>query len=684
MEQATISGSQPIDPDRLDRRKWLGWALFALTLGMAAASVYMFVWADAPSEEGLLALIIVPAPLLIGLALTYMRPGNVIGLLLLAHAALLTVHCFTNAYAYTGLIGDPGSLPGADWAALWNTIDWPVFYAGLVATILVFPNGRLPSPRWRRVAIGALVSFSGLIIGLAVYPEPMLDPFGDFERPLPTLSDGAPPLFAPFWLGTLASLFAAAWAIRVRFRGSFGAERLQLLWLAYGALAIPTTLLICVLDYVLTGEVGTLTAIALVIMEIAIPVSIGVAILRYRLFDIELVLSRTLVYGFLTGSVILVYVAVVGGLNTLVNARGILGLIATGVVAIGIQPLRQRVQTRVNRMVFGDRDDPYAALSRLGDRLQATLAPGAVTASIVETVAEALRASYVAVEFERDGDLEVIASHGSPSGRGAESTPLAYQGQPIGRLTVEAPPGRDLTNADRRLLDDLGRQAGVALHGVRLTADLQYSRERLVSAREEERRRLRRDLHDSLGPTLAGMAFRLDAAHNLIATDPEGADRMIRELREETQDAIGDIRRVAHELRPPALDELGLVPAIQAYAERLNGNGSGVSVQIDSPEPLPDLPAAVEVAAYRIVLEALTNVSKHARATSCHVALDVNSSLHVAVTDDGVGLGSRIGTGVGLASMRERAAELGGQVELSSRVAGGTRVTATLPLAADS
>jgi signal transduction histidine kinase len=406
-------------------------------------------------------------------------------------------------------------------------------------------------------------------------------------------------------------------------------------------------------------------------MELAIPLAVGVAILRYRLFDIELLLSRTLVYGGLTLCVIGSYVAIVGGLSTVVGSRGMLGLLATGVVAVAVQPLRTRLQARVNRAVYGDRDDPYAALSRLGGRLQATLAPDAVTASIVETVAEALRVPFVAIEF----DGETVASSGGRQTERLEPTPLAYQGEPIGRLVVDPGAGRSLSSADRRLLGDLARHAGVALHGVRLTADLQRTRERLVAAREEERRRLRRDLHDSLGPALAGMAFRLDAVDNVLASDPVAAAEMVRELRAETDAAIGDIRRVVHELRPPALDELGLVSALRAHGER-----TGLRVQVQAPEPFPELPAAVEVAAYRIAIESLTNAYRHADARACVIGLHVNDELVVEVSDDGKGIDPSRAAGVGLASMRERAAELGGRLEVRARGGGGTVVRATLPV----
>jgi signal transduction histidine kinase len=683
VEQAVASADPPPAPHWRVRATWAG---AACVIAVLAVSTYLAIQVDrAPIGELVLFTTGVLAALVAGLMIALRRPGHLVALLLVGHALLLALSSLPSLYAQYGLLENPGSLPGARWAALLSDVNWPTLYAGVVAVVLVFPDGRLPSPRWRRVAIGAAVSFVGLMVMLAFTPEPLDGPFGAVERPLPTLPDDLFLAFLPFWLGTFASLFAAAWAVRVRFRRANGVERQQLLWIAYGALFIPATLTICGLDQAAFGGVTWLTGAAVAVMELAIPISVAVAILRYRLFDIEYVFSRTLVYGILTACVVAVYVAVVGGLSSLVGSRGALGLVATGIVAIGVQPLRLRVQARVDRLIYGDRHDPYAALSRLGDRLQATLAPEAVTESIVETVAEALAVPYAAIEFERDGEFELVAAHGARGPGIGEDIPLAYAGKTIGRLAVQAPPGRTLSAADRRLLGDLAHHAGVAMHGVRLTADLQRSRERLVSTREEERRRLRRDLHDSLGPTLAGMAFRLDAAGNQIGSDPEAAGEAIRELRDETQEAIGDIRRVAHELRPPALDELGLVSALRAHAGRMspNGNGNGLRVSLEAPEPFPELAAAVEVAAYRIVLEALTNVSRHAHAGRCRVELSLGRGLRIVVADDGIGVEEAREAGVGLSSMRERAEELGGRMEVAPGEEGGTRVVAELPVGVD-
>jgi signal transduction histidine kinase len=259
---------------------------------------------------------------------------------------------------------------------------------------------------------------------------------------------------------------------------------------------------------------------------------------------------------------------------------------------------------------------------------------------------------------------------------------LLYQNQPVGVLVLGLRPGEDaFSAADRRLLGDLARQAGVAVSAVRLTDDLQRSRERLVSAREEERRRLRRDLHDGLGAQLAGLTVQTGVLRSLIARDPDAAAALAAELRGELKAAIADIRRLVHGLRPPALDELGLVGALQQLAERIGSEEGGVAVAVEVPEDLPALPAAVEVAAYRIVSEALTNVVRHAGARAATVRLTAGPDLlTIDVTDDGTGLPASPAPGVGLSSMRERAEEMGGSCRVAARPEGGTRVRARLPL----
>ena len=420
-----------------------------------------------------------------------------------------------------------------------------------------------------------------------------------------------------------------------------------------------------------------------------IPLSIGIAVLRYHLFNIDILMNRTLVYGALTVSVVGIYVLVVGYLSVLFRTAGghlAISVLATGLVALLFQPLRYRLQRGINRLMYGDRDDPYTVLSRLGQRMEATLAPESVLPTIVETVKDSLKLPYTAITLKQD-DAFVVAAASGTTVSDVLGLPLVYQSEMVGQLLLGArAPGESFSSADRRLLDDLAREAGVAVHAVRLTTNLQrmtavlqHSRERLVTTREEERRRLRRDLHDGLGPTLASLVQLLDTARTLVARDPQAAVALLDDLKGRAKMTITDIRRIVYALRPPALDELGLVSAISEHIGHYN-QSDGLYVSIDTPDHLPPLPAAVEVAAYHIALEAVTNVARHAHAQTCRVRLSLEGGLCLEITDDGDGLPADFHVGVGLASMRERAAELGGECRIEPGATHGTRVWARLPL----
>jgi signal transduction histidine kinase len=361
---------------------------------------------------------------------------------------------------------------------------------------------------------------------------------------------------------------------------------------------------------------------------------------------------------------------------------------ATGLVAILFQPLRGWLQKGVNRLFYGQRDEPYTVITRLSQRLEGTLAPESVLSTIVETVAQALKLPYAAILLKQEGSFAIAASCGKPAADSL-TLPLTYQRETIGQLQL-APraPGETFTPADQRLLDELARQTSLVAHTVRLTADLQRSREHLVSAREEERRRLRRDLHDGLGATLAALHLQAAAIRTLMRRDIEAADVELLDLQAEIRAAVADIRRLIYALRPPTLDELGLIGAIRQYAAQYDiqegsatDAGRNLRVEVEAPHQLPVLSAAIEVAAYRIVQEALTNVVHHAQAHSCHIRLSLieDSKFQLEIIDDGVGLPEERNAGVGLLSMRERAEEVGGSCVIESMPGQGTHVLVCLP-----
>lgn len=414
-------------------------------------------------------------------------------------------------------------------------------------------------------------------------------------------------------------------------------------------------------------------------------IAIGIAILRYRLFDIELILNRALVYGALTTFVIGVYALIVEGIGALLQVEGntFLSLLATGLVAIAFNPLRAWLQRAVNRLLYGQRSEPYAVAAHLGRQMETAFAPGDLLHAIAQTIGQTLKLPQV--EIVLIGDDQVTMWQGNPVKTSAyHAYPLTYQGEHLGDLRVTPRTGEALGGADRQLLEDLARQAAIAVHAAQVTLELQRSRERIVTAREEERRRIRRDLHDGLGPQLAAQSLKLETAHDLILTQPARAQAVLDDLLTLSQKMVGEIRQLVYALRPPALDDFGLLGAIQEIVGRVVP--PTLSVELRAPEQLPPLPAAVEVAAYRIAQEAITNVVKHGQATQALVQIDLvarrreNDTLLLEIRDNGRGIAADMCPGVGLHSMRERAVELDGVLSITSNQPQGTVVHAELPV----
>jgi two-component system NarL family sensor kinase len=505
----------------------------------------------------------------------------------------------------------------------------------------------------------------------------------------PTISD---------WVGTwpavqaavvVPALAIAVGILAVRYRRLTDPTRKAKLRLAtLGAFASGALGLgLFMIPVLLTGR-PLVPEAAIGLIAMPLPAGIAAGILRDNLFDIEVVVSRTLVYGGLTVGIVATYAAATAVMATLLGGdQGYGGsLLAAGLAALATLPLRDLLQRGANRLLYGQRDQPWRVMHTLGARLEWAADPGRAFPVIADTVAETLRLPYVAVEVvDEMGRASIRAERGRPAGV-VEAVPLVHGAQPVGRLLLGVRGGeRGFGPAELDLLRDLGRQAGAAVHAQRLRDDLARSRERLVTAREEERRRLRRDLHDGLGPALAAVGMRADAAAATLDHDVAASRRQLEILGDEVRAALADVRRLVDGLRPPALDDLGLLGAITQQATRMEGDGSAGTNQTrievgGDPMPLPALPAAAEVAAYRIAVEAMTNAVRHAGARSCRVSVSAGSQLRIEVVDDGRGVATPAREGTGLESMRERAAELGGEVTVERRPAGGTRVLATLPL----
>lgn len=546
----------------------------------------------------------------------------------------------------------------------------------------LFPNGRFVPPWTRWLMIGWILYEGSERFFLA-------SPFNPLAR-VPTLNHG-------FFFALLASIVAAQ-VYRYR-RVSTPRERQQTRWVVFGCtVGILGLIGSVVFSLLVPFENGSLTFFlfypTLLLSVLCIPLSIGIAILRSRLWDIDIIINRTLVYSLLTLGIVGFYMLVVVSLGTLFQAQGnlVLPLLATGLIAVLFQPLRLRLQRGVNRLMYGERDDPYTLLSRFGQRLETTLVPDAVLPTIVQTVAQALKLPYVALLLKQKDAFTTVASWGELRGEPL-AVPLVYQGETIGTLLL-APrtPGETFALADTRLFDELARQISLATHAVRLTTDLQRAnahlvaaRARVVTAHEEERRRLRRDLHDGLGPTLAALTLKIGAARKLLPRDQAAADSVLCELGSDIETTVNDIRRLVSNLRPPSLDELGLLGAIREHVVQLTLSSSvdqvdDLQITMQVPDALPPLSAAVEVAAFRIVQEALTNVVRHSHAHICSIRLELDTLLSVEICDNGTGLLAEQHAGVGIRSMYERASELGGTCLVEPSATGGTCVLAHLPV----
>jgi signal transduction histidine kinase len=641
----------------------------------------------------------------VGALIASRLPTNPIGWIFCGMGMLYAAGRFTGAYADYALL-ENFAFAGGEYMAWLSACVW---FGGLtlgVFLILLFPDGRLPSRRWRLVAWAAILGAALSTLGFAFMPDYLIITHPYVENPFGIVGVvGGFTTYEVFgasrFVGMtllLTSSLTVLLSPMLRLRHTRGDERQQLKWFLLAA--VPLTVFLGLIElnilianltydfmfqtvYILqSSQVFTAVLYVQGFGLLFIPIFTYIAILRYHLYDIDVVINRTLVYGALSACVVSIYVLAVGGLGALFQARGNLGisLLATGLVAVLFQPLRSRLQRGMNRLMYGERDDPYAVISRLGRRVEATLAPEAVLPTVVETIAQALKLPYAAILLKEGDSFRTAAAYGSLRGE-PETLPLVYQREEIGRLVLSPrAPGEGFSGADRGLLEDLARQAEVAVHAVRLTADLQRSRERLVATREEERRRLRRDLHDGLGAQLAGLNVQTGTLRRLISRDPDAAEELVVELRGELRSAIADIRRLVYDLRPPALDDLGLVESLRQLAERYGSNDEPLRMLVEAPEDLPNLPAAVEVAVYRITQEALTNVARHARARTCVVRLAVTDDVALEIVDDGVGIPEERSAGVGLSSMFERASELGGSCIVQPVPKGGTQVLVHLPL----
>jgi two-component system, NarL family, sensor kinase len=600
-----------------------------------------------------------------GAILAWHRPQNPIGWLFAAGGVTYAAAAFA---APLGAVLHETAAPIAVQRLVITifTWSWPLAI-GLVLplALLLFPDGRPPSRRWRWVVIAVIVTAPLFSLEMGTFPYP-IEPGYPIGYLTILFYDSLHLLWTAANIRNFLALFLGVAALAVRYRRGSDVERRQLLWLL---LAVMLALIV-----ILPWDVVAGTPIEVLFAIPLIPIAVTVAIIRDQLLDIRLVVSRLLAWLIILLAVLVAYTGLVAMLNRLATPRLAWPALITVLLVLVAAPLLPRLQRLVDGAIYGDRGDPARVVSRLGEQLAT---PDAELQGVITTIRSALRLPYLAIE--RDGTA--LASDGHPSER-LHPWPLTWGGKSEGQLTVGLRPGeRELAAADRRALAMLADPVAVAVHSTVVSEELQASRERIVAAREEERRRLRRELHDGLGPTLTGIAFAADAAANTIDTDPEQSQELLTTLRRDTRVALADVRRLVDNLRPPALDELGLVGALQQRADQLawRADGEAVQVRLDVPDEVPALPAAIEVATYRIATEALTNVVRHSRARSAMVRLRCGERLDLSITDDGPPNGAWA-PGVGLDAMRERTAELGGSFQAGPTPNGG-QVVASFPLA---
>src|SRR5215217_3537666 len=610
---------------------WVAWSLWAVCVVLIALALLLdFVTDDVPlppdARVGLSLAVLTGVLSLayptVGALIASRLPTNPIGWIFCGVGLLYVVQRLTEAYADYALLENL-ALPWGEYVAWFSTLaEFSGRILAGVFVMLLFPNGCLLSRRWRIVAWTAVLGAALIALNDAFYPD-ILSTHGYVNNPFGVVGviGGRLTTYEFFTASTLVgktlllmSSLAALFSLFVRLHRARGDERQQLKWFLYAAVPAGVCFSLILLQYILVDleelflfspqqmlmweswglfkdDIRYLAAFAMLV----VPVFTYIAIVRYHLYDIDVVINRTLVYGALTSCVVGIYVLAVVALGALFQAQGniAVSLSATGLVAVLFQPIRSRLQRGVNRLMYGERDDPYAVVSRLGKRFEAALAPETVLPTIVGIVREALKLPYAAIALPRDGnDFEIVAASGEEPPADPLVLPLSYGGESVGELLLAArAPGESFSAADRRLLDGLAGHAGVAVHGVRVMADLKRSRERLVLAREEERRRLRRDLHDELAPTLAALGLDAATVGELIPTDPKEAAFANEKLRSAIRATVGDVRRLVYDLRPPALDELGLVEAMRERASRYYGVGDeGFRATVEAPDELPPLP----------------------------------------------------------------------------------------------
>ncbi|WP_409342589.1 sensor histidine kinase [Paenibacillus sp. MBLB4367] len=601
--------------------------------------------------------------------------------------AVLALVAYGTTFPSLVYLSSEGSEVLQRWPDGISTVGWMTLFL----FFLLFPSGKL-APSW---TFFVWIPFSVIQLASFLFPDTSIN--------LHQWSETARILYYLTAIGSI--IYSQIYRYR---KVSNAEQRQQTKWVVYGVtisfLGFFGISAFFVSDTAFSPASYIYLTVALHVFVSIIPLTLAFAILRHRLWDIDPLVNRTIVYGVLSLAIVLVYSASVLYLSSVFRTEKsyIISLLATSIVAILFAPLKQWLQRIVNRLMKGRHDDPFAVLVELGDSLIKPMAPERVLDAVARTIQDALRLPHVGISIGMNGQETMAISVGEKK-YDMHGFPLIHSGEELGTLWLSSrSPGEAFSTEDSKLLDILLRQTVPIAKNINMTAgmellakDLQESRERLVLAREEERRQIRRNLHDDLAPRLMSLAFNVAAAEQYIRKSPDTAIGLLGELRQVIRTTVNEIRTMVHDLRPPTLDEFGLLGSIEARIDEIlktSGqmaatlHNDPICVKLHVLEALPALPAAVEVAVYRIVTESLVNVIRHAEATACdvHIRLTPAQELQVEVIDNGKGLPvpmkSSGNGGIGLTSIRERAGELGGQCIFERLETGGTRVMALLPL----
>jgi signal transduction histidine kinase len=668
----------------------LAWSLVGASALLCALAVWLAVLQDGDLAFTISAALLAAIPFpLIGALIASRFPSNAIGWIFVAVGLLQALNVFGSEYARYTLLTNPDSLPFAGTASVVAFVAW-MPSLGLLTTflLLLFPDGRLPSRRWRWAAwlsgVGIALVLIGAGGGALFVPARTL--FSEGDVPFPAWGTG---LAAGGALMVLLGAVASVTSLVLRFRGSRGEERQQLKWMAFAGVFAFLVIAVQFLPIQVPFYLEVLMGLGL----LAIPTASGIAILRYRLYDIDVVISKTVVYGALAAFVTLVYVGIVVGVGALVGSQGnlVLSILATAIIALAFQPVRRWASHLANRIVYGKRATPYEVLSVLAQGMGGSYSAedvlprmasivgkgtGAARAEVWLRVGDDLRREAVWPDADADRALLRIGN-GLPPIPGVDlALPVEHQGELLGALAVTIPRNESLSPANDKLLQDVASQAGLVLRNARLIEELRASRQRLVAAQDHERRRLERNIHDGAQQQLVALSVKARLLRSVARKDPEKVEELAEQLQTESKDALDDLRDLARGIYPPLLADQGLAAALDAQARK-----AAVPVEVE-PDGVGRYPQEAEAAAYFCVLEALQNVAKYAEASRVTVRLRAEDRhLVFTVEDDGRGFElAATPHGSGLQNMADRLEALGGSVHISSAPGRGTSVTGRIPV----